>query len=167
MSKLENIQAIVKRLMEADLKELDRQISVINGKNKNLSERKIDGFLYAGRYFQPTTGNLMIAGPKEAKSALHARLHQEMEDWLQQEQEVLANQRMISQTISVLLNPCKTLQDMRDALPECVVNGVPELAKLSRQNDAAYTIQNNPRALRQYEKILPQIEIYSVSKLLY
>jgi hypothetical protein len=98
---------------------------------------------------------------------LHASLFGEMDTLLAGQATIQMDQSFISQTLFKLLYPCESNQDMRDALPECLVSLIDELHPLPRQREPAYTIAGDQRALRQYEKMLPQIELYVAMKMLF
>lgn len=167
MSTYALVKALTDTLFKAEERRLDRAILALNQENKRLQGAQIDGFLHAGQFFLPKGVSLTLAGPGQAKTALHKDLIGEMLHHLKDRSTVQEEREFISQTLYKLLNPCRTQQDIRDALPECLVNCIPELARLPRQREAAFTIKDDPRALRQYEKILPKMEIYSAARLLY
>jgi len=76
--------------------------------------------------------------------------------------------QLIKQSLSHLLIPCRSEQDIRDALPDCLSALMPRsIQALPRTNEEAWTIRNDERALRQYRKALPRIEFYSAARLIY
>jgi hypothetical protein len=52
-------------------------------------------------------------------------------------------------------------------LPECLFRLVPDFAGLSRQAPEAWSIQDNARALRQYQTVQPKIEMYVAARIIY
>ena len=68
-----------------------------------------------------------------------------------------------------LVQGCTTRQDIRDVLPECLVAQDKDmgLQTFERTRPPAYTLDNDKRAMKQYEKILPIIEYYSGTHLLF
>jgi len=162
---------IIDNLFEAEFRRLEKKLTAINIENKQLLLIKIDGFLYLDKFYRPNTGTLMVANKDMYKNALHKNLWGEMDEHIEDIKNTNKDKLLVKQTLVFLLISCKTWQDIRDALPECLVN-IACYDNLSkeyslRQHEAAYTIQDNPRALRQYEKVLPLMEMYSVTKLLY
>jgi hypothetical protein len=141
-------------------------ISRLNTKNKRFCETKVDGFIHAGIYYIPRDA-ISIRGPRQSRVALHLSLVGEMQDFLNEKQRVESEKKLISQVLFNLLNPCTSNQDIRNTLPECLVGYIPDLAKLHRTNSEAYTIQDNPRALHQYETALLKIEVFVATQLLY
>jgi hypothetical protein len=77
------------------------------------------------------------------------------------------NRAYVQQSLVNLFDPCESLQDMRDTLPECLVGCVPRLQQISREKEPAFTIKDNPRAMRQYLKVLPLMESYAAARLIF
>lgn len=161
------VAALVAKLFEAEGRRLNGRIVDLNQKNKRLKDVRVDGFLHGGVFYLPRDVSTTVLGPGQAKVTLHRDLEGEFLDFLADQQQVYDERRLVQQTLFSLLNPCRTDQEMRDALPECLVGLVPHLAPLPRSNEPAHTLQDNPRALRQYEKTLPKMELYSAVRLLY
>jgi hypothetical protein len=161
------ITALTGQLFEAEDRRLNGVIVRLNQENKQLTGSRIDGFLYLGQLYMPTGVNTTVADRHQAKTALHKSLIEPMERHLKDRKAVADERRIISQMLLTLLSPCRTAQDIRDTLPECLVNCVSGLVSQPRTREAAYTIQDNPRAMRQYEKLLPKMEVYSAARFLY
>jgi hypothetical protein len=75
--------------------------------------------------------------------------------------------QMVGQSLTKLISPCLNPQDVRDALPECVINLLTYYAWPTRTKPPAWPIQGNERDLRQYEKALVKIESYCAMRLIY
>jgi hypothetical protein len=166
------IGVMTDELFLAEKRRLNGVIFRLNKANKLLQKAQVDGFVYDGDYYLPKTGTRTVSGGHAAKIQLHADLHEEIEGYIRDNRQVALDQVLIRQTFFQLINPCHTLQDVRDALPECVVDCTPAgacepLTGMSRLREAAWTIKDNPRAMRQYEKILPRMEVYSAARLIY
>jgi hypothetical protein len=160
------IDPLTAKLFAAEERRMGNLVSKLNTRNKHLSDTKVDGFIHRGLYYIPKDA-VSIRGAKQSKTALHLSLIGEMESFLKERKRVEDDRKLISQVLFLLLSPCTSLQDIRNALPECLVGCVPDLVRLNRTDDAAYTIRDNPRALRQYETALLKIEIFVATQLLY
>lgn len=161
------IHAIVNKLFEAEERRLNAEIIRLNQQNKRLSETKVDGFLYDGQLYMPKLGSITILSANQTKVPLHNRLQGDMGKFVQDHKKVKDDRAIIIQTLFILLSPCVSKQDIRDALPECIVDCAEELQGLSRTREATWSIQNNPRAIRQYHKLLPKLEVYVAARLIY
>ena len=159
------IKTLTDNLFEAEDRRLMRDLSILNQKNKRLSDVKVDGFLYNGEYFLPKDAALRAIG--SGTPALHIILQGDMEYFLADRKTVREEQKFIKQILYTLLSSCKSQQDIRDTLPEFLVGSFPSLSRLPRIEQVAFTIRDNPRAIRQFDKYLPKMEIYSAAKLLY
>lgn len=159
--------ALLETLFEAEDRRLNKILIQLNQDNKKLRDSKVDGFLYLGLPYLPKGISTVITGRTQCKQALHAGLVEAMERYLEDRLVVKEDRGFIQQTLFQMTRPCKSVQDLRDTLPECLVNLRQDLARYPRTRNVAWTIQDNPRALRQYEKILPRIEFYSATRLIY
>lgn len=74
---------------------------------------------------------------------------------------------IIQQNLRKVLNNCQTIQHVRDALPECLVNMHAEFSHRPRIDQEAWTLQNDPIALAEWDKACEKILAYSVSGLIY
>ena len=155
------------KLFEAEERRLNERIIQLNKENKALQGSQLDGFLYGAGYYIPRETIHQAQIGHSTKVALHERLVPAMEAHLKDRSMVLDEMRVIRQTLFKLISTCQTWIDVRNALPECVVTCIPELARIKRTEPPAQTIQDNPRTLRQYLKVLPTMEVYSAARLLY
>jgi hypothetical protein len=167
MSNYPTIQRISTQLMEAEARRLNKMISDINKENKHLRGTQIDGFTYNGDYFQPKQESLMLGAVYDPKTPLHHGLYSRMDAYLKDRKQVTADMIQIDQVMYLLLKGLTTDQERRDALPECVVACVKDFERLQRTRDEAYTLANSPLHRSQYERILPKMELYSMTRLLY
>lgn len=164
----EVIDAILnKHLFVAEFRRLEGLIDRINTQNKELKQSNIDGFIYGGKFYRPANRSLILAGPGQAKQTLHKELWPTMEDYLQDASTINNDKQMIAQSLFMLLKPCRTKPEMRDALPECIISFWDGLSQFPRTMPAGYTLEGNERAKRQFEKVLPKIEFYVATRLLY
>lgn len=122
-----------------------------------------DGFTYKGEVFFPTG---LMKGAR-TKVPLHFSLTDQVDDYLADMEKVWTDRHMISQLLVPILVPCESQQDIRDALPNCVVDTLADLKNIKRVREPAFTIVNNDRIYKQYIKALPKIEFYATTRLLY
>ena len=120
-------------------------------------------FLYAGEYHRPE----WLPAGKFPKTGLHMTLWPEIDKFLADRKIIRDDEQLISQTLFALVRDCTDQQELRDALPECLVNIIPEFTSMKRYCDAEVKIMHNERAHRQYLKVLPLIEAYAVARLIY
>lgn len=157
------ISQILKNLFTPEGLRLDREITELNKLNNFKLEVPVDGFMFDGTYYRPRS----IPPSK----VIHAQLHQEfrprMENYIRDRAIIAEDLVWIRQILFNLLEDCESFQDIRDALPDCLSDTMPELHMLNRTRPEAYTIADNSRAMRSYNKLKPKLQLYSVSKMFY
>ena len=126
---------------------------------------------------QPTTGFIfdgvayVLPEHNFSSPMLHgmeAQLEGEMEALLAEQKARAREVKTISQMVFLI---CKdtvtTFQDLRDLLPECLVPAFPQLAQFEREREPAFSIRNNPKLMEKWNSVLPRIEYYTATRLLY
>lgn len=159
----ECIRVIEQSLFSAEERRLQKFEEDMLIKNREVKNQKMDGFSFAGKVFRPanfTRGRPTIL-------SLDDTLYSEMELHIQDKDEVETDKRRIKMILFKLLEPCKFMDDVRDTLPECLVDTISELQHLSRTREPAYTIKDDPRSVKEYNDILPRMQFYSMARLMY
>lgn len=157
------ISKIIGCLFEPDNRRLQAWIDQICDKNTEFVGKDVHGYLYAGDFYRPSN----VVGRITNKTPLHSSLSTDMEEFLYSKKLVDIEKGKVSQTLFMLLEPCVVEQDIRNTLPECIVDCLSDLKRWPRTKEPAFTIADNPRAIRQYEKLLPKMEEYSVARMLF
>ena len=148
-----NSSAIVKHLFLAELKRLDDTLAELVRENENL-QGVFDtvGFQYQGEFYR--VSNASRIPPYGERLTLHDSLVERMQRYLDRSGRLLWECTQVNQMVFRLVQGCTTRQDMG-------------LQTFERTRPAAYTLDNDKRAMKQYEKILPIIEYYSGTHLLF
>lgn len=168
ISDIANSSDIVKHLFMAELKRLDQVLNSIVDKNDRINGIDVSaGFMYQGEYFQrsnasrpPTYGERLMLNPD---------LWAEMDKYHKASSRLISEVHLVNQTVYRLVRGCMTYQDVRDALPECLVaqDQTGNYKGLKRTRPAAWTIEPGSMGWTQYEKVLPSIEYYAAAHLLF
>lgn len=159
------IDDIIKCLFEPDNRRIQGWIDSLCKKHGELTGSDMYGFIYGGVYYRPS--NLTGAIPP-GKQVVHPNLASDVEDLLLSKKSIDSEKQKIRQTLYMLLEPTDgSLQQIRDALPDCVVDCLPTIKHMSRTRDPAFTLAGNPRAIRQYEKTLHKMEEYSIARMIF
>ena len=156
------IDHIIDVLFVAERRRLANAVDAMCQANNEAYGKHFDGFHYQGRFYRPQG----VKGQLN-RIVLHLSLHPKMDLHLKDEAAIDRDEQLIRQVLFMLLDPCRTEQDIRDALPNCLTDTLGESARLMRQNDPAFTISDNVRAMKQYNRVLPKLEMYSAARLLY
>ena len=158
------IKHLLSELFVAEKRRLDKAVADLIRKNNEVCGVQAAGFLHYGEYYTAEGFQTMAAN---GKVTLHDSLTDQI-DWHIKDAKIVADdERLIGQIVFKLINPCETLQDMRDSLPDCLATIIPALAQLPRHNEQGWSLRQDARASRQFEKLLPKIEMYSAARLLY
>ncbi|QDH83947.1 hypothetical protein Axy10_046 [Achromobacter phage vB_AxyP_19-32_Axy10] len=161
-----NSCALVKELFKAELRRLDgllEEIALANDRIKGIPFTA--GFLFNGEFYKRNTAR-NTPGRGE-KVDLDYSLTDQMLSFCKETALLLNDIQMINQMVFRLVKGCETNQDVRDALPECLAGFSEAMRALPRTREAGYTLEGDERAQRQYAKILPRMEFYSVMGLIY
>ena len=148
------------RRLAAELLDLDRQ-------NREITRSGHEGFMFMGDEFVPPNARTLRSKGVPAvmlDSSLHARMSGFIAD-----RTTLKNDRhQIKQVLFKLSWQATTAQEVRDALPECVVRLSPEtFLNLPRCMNEGFLTRTDERATVQYLKVKPKIEYYAATRLLF
>lgn len=158
-----NINEIIARLFKHEKARITKAHKVIIKENVEAGG-STDGFKYLGVIYTELEGRIRTLGNYQP---LHFSLHEKLEKLLNEEKVFEEDQLKIKMILSLVLKNCLTLQDMRDALPECLKDIMTEFASLERTREEAWTLLDNPRSYKQYLKLRDRIQFYSATRLIY
>ena len=169
------INAILSKLFAAEERRFDRMIENLNQKNSELKNKQLYGFMHMGvlripeKYQNQFKRQAMIRGSREPTPTLHLSLSEEAGQMHRDMEKVLLDKDQINQMLFILLKDTTSLQEIRDRLPDCVIGlAPPPLPSMTRQGPSPeHYLESNPKGLAMYLKLLPKIEMYSMSLLLY
>lgn len=155
--------SLIRQLFEPETRQFRRQVDRLIDDNDALVGQPTEGFNYLGTNYG-RDGRTGLMNAVSLDPALMSRMLHLGKFVKQVEHE----KQLITQIVFKLITPCSSVQDMRDALPECLVCFVDKWkTHLKRTREPAWTIAHNERDMRQYLQILPKIETYSAMRFLY
>ena len=168
------LDKIITILFEPEARRIDKLVSRLNELNHRAKGKPCYGFMHMGEVYVPSEHIDSFRavhgrrGASQAVPTLAITLMDEARDFLAEVNKVKSDKDLIRQVLFKLIFQAGSKQEIRDALPECIVQLLPELKNYNRQqNDPAYLIRSDWRAVRDYEKALPKIELYAMTRLLY
>ena len=154
--------SLVNKLFQGEMRRLKAISDSLVRKNIALMGPQ-DGFVYGGKLFSI----YKVAYSQATKKPLHESLSLELSQHLLDKQNIQMDAQKIRQNIVNLLTPCSHLQDIRDALPNCLVNLEDNLKNIDRIKEDGWSIKNDAMKYKQYLKVKPLIEFYSSTSLLH
>ena len=160
-------QEILHQLLAGEIRRLDQvKADLVERNNAFLPQDKWQvGFLVKGVFFKPSnTGNNW----SQSTRVLEDPLVDEGNTLYADNKELSDDRQSIKQVLVQTLWDCETEQDIRDALPDCLNDLLPPMvSRLPRTRPMAFTIQDNPRAMKYFNKVLPRIEYYCAMRLIF
>lgn len=156
------IDHICRTLLAAETRRLRKVIDKLIDENQQAYDSKLDGFSYAGEWYnREGLRGMLIRKP------LHISLWPKIDKYTADRGVIQDDEREIRQIFAKLYDPCFNYQDLRCATPNCIADTLPENIKsLERYRDPTFFL-NHERDFKQYEKALLKIELYSAARLLY
>lgn len=158
-------QTLADALFAAERRRLALKLEALCKKNQEITGTTWLGFLYDGTWFAPASQKGVV--PVGSRTMLHMSLCDEMEAFKTDRANIRRDYDLVKQMLAKLILGWDELQDIRDALPDCVVHFDANLNRLSRQKTEAFTIRQDARAMRQYERIKSTMALYAATNLIY
>lgn len=163
------IERIIPKLFEAEDRYLGVMVTELNKANSEIKRQSFQGFMHMGKKFIPPEflwNKAMIA--RRPVPPLHFSLMDQSAEFIRHQTRVDLDKSQIRQILFQQLHQCNDLQEIRDSLPDCLVSLIPELQQVNRYvQDPLWLVRSNPHAVAQYNKILPKIEFYTMSRMIY
>ncbi len=149
-------------LFEKDQRRLTESLQSLIEQNYALGNPR-EGFLLSGAFHSLLTPRQLFAAPKKI---LHTKLIHEGREYIEDVKRCAAERSRLEQGLSLLLQPCYSDQDIRDALPDTVVFLCPELSRYPRTREEGWTFENRPLQLHQHQEIKTLLEFYVANRIL-
>lgn len=160
------INMIVSTIFVPEYRRLGTWVDRLCRQNREAhQDPELVAFIYNGDIYKPVATDM--ANHLIKRRGLHSSLGEDMEMYLRDLSLLTQDKSFIAQSLFKLLDPCENDQDVRDTLPNCLADTLPQLQGISRHREPAWTIVEDERAMRQYNKVLPKIEMYSAARLMY
>lgn len=161
------LATIDKTLFVAEERRLKAAIDALVMANNEAHKQILSGFFYNGDYYLHSKMLPSLQSVRVPKPTLHISLNDQMQTHIRDKVTVKLDRDQIKQILYKLTYPCLSIQEVRDALPECLVSLVPELNKLRREKRQGMFFFGDQRTERQFLILLPKMEMYAVSRFLY
>lgn len=150
-------------LLAKDHSKLRNMLEELIERNYALGGPK-EGFLMEGQF-------LTALPPKQQflaqKSMPHPSLHSEVREYLAECRILDSEAKVIQQGLSLLTSHCKTSQDLRDALPEDIVELSPNLRNMTRYRPEAWCLEGKEFHMHQYTLAKEKMMFYITNQMLY
>lgn len=143
-----------------------RQSKIANEFLQQFPELNLTAFWYKGQAYQTDNGKPCVIPTKYSQAFPQLPVHAShgFQEILNKQKILDNDYKAICQLMSVLLEPCKSQQDIRDALPDMLLSE--SMLTLPRTREAGYTATDYVQKL-QYEKYHRKMCWYAAQKLIY
>ena len=98
---------------------------------------------------------------------LDPALVHEFEVYLEDRDRYETDRKKLSQALSVVLPKCRSLQAIRDALPEALVGFIPQLRGMERMDPEGFLLRSNPMLHEQFKKASDIALYYIANRMVY
>lgn len=163
MKRYEIMKGIIESLFEHEERRLKARELQLVRENHHLGGSS-DGFRHRGKLFTNLDPRLVsrarFTGPSPS-------LVQAVDLYFEDRNLINYDKIRINQALALVLQNVHSAQDIRDALPECLVDLLPLGKDCSRTRSEAFTLADKPRSYNQYMQLREKIEFYLASKMLY
>ncbi len=163
MKPRELIRFLTDKLAAKDYTRLNGVLQNLIEENQALGGPNV-GFLFHGEFHSNLPIRQRAAAPKQH---IHASLMPAASQYVLEKRQLATDLKRIGHGLSIVLMPCKTTQDVRDALPDLVKDMVPDLKDLSRTRPEAFTIAGETFKMVDYKVTEDLIAFYVANQILY
>lgn len=161
------IDIIIQKLFENDRSKIIDQVIELTQSNNVKKSCNYIGFRHMGKTFLSQGHNHRVKGKQAIIPSLAFELAPIGNKIVQQTNNLDRDEKEIRQILFKVLDHCISVQDIRDSLPEPVVQLFPQLSAMTRQATVAYWMDKDKLTVNEFNRLLPKIEAYAVSKLFY
>lgn len=162
------IDRIINKLFENDKEVLENQIFELTQNNNIKKNNTYIGFRHMGKTF---TSKVHTSFRNKGKQSVLPSLAFELAPVgtkiVQQSNNLERDEKEIRQILFKVLEHCITKQDIRDSIPEPVVQLFPDIANIPRVAPVAHYMDRDKLTINEFNRLLPKIEAYAISKLFY
>jgi hypothetical protein len=98
---------------------------------------------------------------------IHLDLKEQAQSYWEMQAKLGKDERKLRQALSIVCAKCQSSQDLRDVLPDVLVNEIPEFKRHPRKNPTGFLLENHPLLHPQYLKAMEIAEYYTALRLIF
>ena len=155
------ITAIDKFLSEREEENENEEISRITKSNNEIVDKNYSGFLYDGYYYIDKKAQIITIN----KISLDPSLNDRMKSLVKTRDLIKTHRQKSRQIITKLLRHCHTIQDLRDALPDCLLPALPDLKHTERTREEGWPLLDGKHNEKEWDEIRPLISSLAISRM--
>ena len=158
------INQLIQALLAPEKRRLANSVDRLCRLNTEATGQVCYSFLWNGDVYTSSESTKLVV--QDGRPSLAFALSSEMEAHLAVAKAMKKDEASIRQILFKLLYPCNDKQEMMDALPDCLHTLTNFFAGMQRCENQS-SILKDPKLIREYNKILPKIEMHAVARLIY
>lgn len=157
------LDGVLNTLFEPEMRRLDGIIADLDAANREIRGLSVMGFMHNGQAYLPKAAKVR---PKQFP-ALAFTLTNRAAAWITDQNAVIEDKQFIKQVLWLATKDCLTMGEVRDALPESIVELIPSMVTMERTREDGYTLKHDDRLYGQYLKIRDKIDVYWACRMVY
>lgn len=157
------LDGVLDILFEPEIRRLASIVDELDAANREIRGHTVMGFMHNGQAYLPRAATVR---PKQFP-ALAFTLTNRAAVWDKDRRQVGEDKQIIKQVLWLVTKDCTTMGDVRDALPESIIELVPSMANMQRSNEDGYPVKGDPKLYAQYLKIRDMIDVYWACRMIY
>lgn len=158
------LDGVLDTLFEPEGRRLDAIVADLDAANRELKKHTVMGFMYNGQVYIPKAAKTRQNG---GYPSLSFSLTNRAAAWAADMKQVGEDKQFIKQILWRVTKDCQTMGDVRDALPESIVQLIPSMDTMQRHNEDGYTVKHDKQLYGQYLKIRDKIDVYWSCRMIY
>lgn len=161
------IQGIIAQLFVAEERRIKSDLHDIIVENNKLRGCLSNRIMHEGNSYVSDKLSPAQVNTKTGTPPTHDDIVPKMEAYVRDVEKLALDKRQIAMVIYRLTDKCESLQELRNALPECMVPMIRALAEFQRTAEPGDNLKDDPRIHKQIMEIMPTIKFYSAARLMY
>lgn len=161
------ITAIIAQLFVAEERRIKADIHDIIVENNKHQQCMSNRIMYEGNSYVSEKLSPANVNTKGGTPPTHDAMMDKMSAYVADVEKLALDKRQIAMVVYKLTDSCETLQELRNALPECMVPMIRALNGLPRTAETGDNLKDDPRIYEQVMEIIPSIKFYSAARMMY
>lgn len=158
------LDGVLDLLFEPEGRRLDAIVTELDAANREIRGHTVMGFMHNGQVHIPKAAKTR---QNRGYPALSFLLTNRAAEWNADMKQIGEDKQFIKQILWLVTKDCQTMGEVRDALPESIVELVPSMSNMQRIKQDGYTVKHDERLYAQYLKIRDKIDVYWACRMLY
>jgi len=158
-----HVESLLSLLTQYEKKRIRENVDKLIDANQALTGNNL-GFYYAGERFYDSRAPYLAGN---SFPDIHPSLERQAEILFEDKQKLEQDSHKIKQSLTVVFRKCRSQQDVRDVLPDTVVNALSLFRGMKRTRPEGFILEDGSYLKKQYERAMQIAEYYIINRLIY